>query len=213
MVKCAWCKKLIEKSPCFIRRSKNNFCGPECWGKWLSKYAKGKNNSNWRGGPVVVKCAWCKKTVQIFPYEHKPNRKFFCNRKCKAKWQSMNGLGENNPSWIDGRSYIPYSPEFNKRLKQSIKQRDNFTCQLCKEKIIKQTKGKFLSIHHIDYNKKNNRVDNLISLCSVCNSKVNCNREHWTNHFSKITLDKFSNQQRIFSNSVEQKPWNLFLKV
>src|SRR3990167_9100007 len=33
---------------------------------------------------------------------------------------------ENNPSWQGGKSFEPYSAEFNKKLKAKIKERDNY---------------------------------------------------------------------------------------
>ena len=92
-------------------------------------------------------------------------------------------LGSKNARWIDGRSFKPYGSEFNKALKEKIKKRHNYTCQLCNDKIKKQTKKKFLTVHHIDYNKLNSNENNLIALCNFCNSSVNTNRNQWTKHF------------------------------
>ncbi len=95
-------------------------------------------------------------------------------------WQS----GENHPNWLNGISFEPYSPEFNKKLKEQIKKRDNYRCQLCGDFIPKFVSQKRrLDVHHIDYNKKNNNPNNLISLCHFCNNSVNKNREDWTNYF------------------------------
>ena len=89
-------------------------------------------------------------------------------------------LGAKNGMWKDGISFEPYSFEFNDILKQQIRERDEFTCQLCWE----EENGKKLSIHHIDYNKMNCNPNNLITLCRGCNSKVNANRPEWSNFFS-----------------------------
>lgn len=82
---------------------------------------------------------------------------------------------ENNPNWIDGRSYIDYSPEFNNGLKDFIRQRDNFTCQFCGL----SENGAKHDCHHIDYDKKNNEKKNLILLCRSCNDKANFQRDKW----------------------------------
>ena len=92
---------------------------------------------------------------------------------------------ENNPQWNNGSSFLPYPPEFNKELKQLILERDNYTCQnpecTCIEKID-------LHIHHIDYDKKNNNLDNLTVLCNSCHSKTNGknNRQYWTEYYNNI---------------------------
>jgi len=83
--------------------------------------------------------------------------------------------GGNNPNWQGGISFEPYSPEFNEKLKNKIRERDNYTCQLCGEY------GR--DVHHIDYNKKNCSPDNLITLCNRDNAKVNFNRSQWEIYF------------------------------
>lgn len=89
--------------------------------------------------------------------------------------------GENNPNWLGGISFEPYDPEFNDELKEQIRARDDYTCQLCRTH---QTHLKrLLSTHHIDYNKENNDPSNLTSLCNSCNARVNYDRGFWTDYF------------------------------
>lgn len=77
-----------------------------------------------------------------------------------------------------------YGIEFNKKLKEKIRERDNQICQEC-GKLQKELK-RLLDIHHIDYNKKNNNSNNLISLCNNCHMKTNFNRKHWERYFKNI---------------------------
>ncbi len=89
--------------------------------------------------------------------------------------------GENAPNWQGGKSFEPYSIKFNGALKRKIRKRDNYTCQECgwtQEQI-----GQKLDIHHIDYDKKNNKPENLISLCRSCHTQTNFSREDWTEYF------------------------------
>lgn len=111
---------------------------------------------------------------------------------------------EKNPNWMGGLSYEPYGVNFNKNLKEKIKERDNFTCQECSLIIIGNRRIKnnpsenWLVIHHIDYNKKNNLEFNLITLCSKCHLKTNYNREHWKNYFNmKIFIKELFNPQNL----------------
>jgi hypothetical protein len=94
---------------------------------------------------------------------------------------SKERIGEKNPNWKGGFIESPYPKEFNRRLKNLIKQRDNYTCQLCNSN--KEQLKCLLVVHHIDYNKENNKRENLLTLCSVCHSKTNYNRESWLNYF------------------------------
>ena len=108
-------------------------------------------------------------------------------KKAKEKMRFAH-LGEKAPNWKGGKSFEPYTPEFNRQLKELIRQRDDYKCQKCGMPEIENIEK--LSIHHIDYNKENCLPNNLIALCKICNSKVNFNRDYWTEYFKKITSKK-----------------------
>lgn len=110
------------------------------------------------------------------------------------KYRTAN-LGERNPAWRGGTSFEPYPPTFNGQLKEATRKRDNYTCQLCgiRESQLLQK----LSVHHMDYNKDNCSLTNLISLCRSCNGKVNTNREYWREYFTHV-LDRQNNEQICF---------------
>lgn len=111
-------------------------------------------------------------------------------------------LGEKSHCWKGGISFEPYTPEFNERLKEQIRRRDNFTCQLCG--LIQN--GHKHTVHHIDYNKKNNNPENLITLCTNCHSKTNIiNRNYWTDYFNKKIQTIFPNHSPESQNSVESE--------
>jgi len=91
------------------------------------------------------------------------------------------------PTYIDGRSGISdYPVKFNTELIGKIKKRDVYICQNCKISEFKSVliNNLRLSVHHIDYNKKNIKPTNLITLCVSCNSKANYRREYWQNFYS-----------------------------
>ncbi len=109
----------------------------------------------------------------------------------KGKHLSINTefkKGIKHPCWQGGISFEPYSPEFNKQLKELIRQRDGYKCQLCGMPEIENIKK--LDIHHIDYIKGNCLPNNLITLCSSCNGKVNFNRDYWEEYFKEMILEK-----------------------
>lgn len=87
--------------------------------------------------------------------------------------------GKNSPLYIDGRSKLnnPYPEEFYIK-RPIILKKDNYTCQICgitqRESIRKY--NQYLHIHHIDENKKNNKLNNLITLCCSCHGKVHINK-------------------------------------
>ena len=90
--------------------------------------------------------------------------------------------------WRGGISKNPYPMEFNKKLKLRIRTRDNFICCLCErtEREELEDLNQVLSVNHIDFDKNNCKESNLNTLCSRCNTKINRDRDHWTNYFNTI---------------------------
>lgn len=77
--------------------------------------------------------------------------------------------GENNPAWKGGIAKWDYA--FNwKSLARSIRVRDKYTCQSCGD--IRKRWGVYLHVHHIDSDKTNNSLDNLISVCAQCHREI-----------------------------------------
>jgi hypothetical protein len=75
-----------------------------------------------------------------------------------------------------------YGSEWTTTLKRGIRERDNYTCQLCSA----QQKEKAFAVHHIDYNKKNCNPTNLITLCHNCHGKTNGNRGKYKKRLHKL---------------------------
>jgi hypothetical protein len=118
--------------------------------------------------------------------------------------------GEKSPMWKGGTSFIPYTPEFNKKLKQEIRERDNFTCQ---NPICRITK-KSLHVHHINYNKKDSEKNNLISLCNKHHTKTTSgDREFWQLFYEEI-MDMKNRNLKYRINPIlcrkQQRPLRLF---
>lgn len=104
--------------------------------------------------------------------------------KMKVNSGELNSLlkpKEKHPNWQGGISFEPYGVAFNNQLKSYIRWMDNHTCQQCN--IPEKELGYKLGVHHIDFNKKNNTIQNLISLCKTCHSQTNFNRQDWINYF------------------------------
>ena len=93
-------------------------------------------------------------------------------------------VGPLSSQWKGGIHLEPYPFGWQKQLKDRVRVRDNFKCQMCgvPELELNYT----LSVHHIDYVKKNLELSNLICLCKKCHGKTNANREQWTKKFSQM---------------------------
>jgi len=99
-------------------------------------------------------------------------------------------IGELNPNWRGGIADYPYGVEFTRTFKQMI--RDKFgkcaNCEISNEEHI-VLYGQQLAIHHIDYNKNNNKLDNLIPLCHKHNNVANGNRDFWFKYYKDKILE------------------------
>jgi len=93
-------------------------------------------------------------------------------------------FGSKNYNWQGGGSFKPYPVIFNDNLKDMIRERDGYICQLCSK--TQREEGRKLVVHHIDYDKNNCNLDNLISLCLSCNGKANSNRKYWYEYFKEV---------------------------
>lgn len=147
--------------------------------KCNNKHLSGKNHPNYKDGKT------CKTNIICPDCNGVKDRRANLCRRCngkriiKLKLQSK----ENNPAWRGGISYKDYSFRFDNILRESIRKRDKYICQICG---IHQDKLKRkLDVHHIDYNKENCKENNLISLCVHCHMKTNKNREEWKNFLER----------------------------
>jgi hypothetical protein len=99
-----------------------------------------------------------------------------------VKKASDKNTGELHFNWKGGDK--DYGCDFTNELKIKIKNRDNWHCAnpWCKSHCTK------LDVHHINYKKKDNRENNLITLCVSCHSKTNYNRIMYE-YFYKLIME------------------------
>lgn len=184
---CKDCKNTFTYNP--KRGGDRTFCNIECKKSYNKKSRQ------------IIKCAYCGENVSKIKCFDKKHA--FCNRECYYKYRKYIYIqpsgekshwykkkGEETPNWQGGKSLEIYPPEFDKYLKEEIRKRDNYLCQLCDSK----DKKRELSVHHIDYNKNNSSPQNLVSLCVSCHSSTNGNsknREFWKEHLKIYVKNKY----------------------
>ncbi|MCK9371467.1 hypothetical protein M0R04_16250 [Candidatus Dojkabacteria bacterium] len=147
------------------------YCSFEC-AIISEKYRKNKSNS-------------CKN--RTFTTSWRENISSSKKGKPKAPWtdeQRLKLSGPNSPHWIDGRAKTPYCPLWSdKEYKHWITHIRDGKCYgpNCSGKYIHN-----LVPHHINYDKKDCRPINLITLCTSCNSKANYNREWHQIYYAEL---------------------------
>jgi hypothetical protein len=157
--------------------------------KWL-----GKNNPAYIDGRSLGKyyCIDCE--IKGIKVEIGWQTWFEGSKKCRS-CSAINKLKnpKNHPNYLDGLDLSPYSSEFNSKLKEHARERDNYICQNCgmteEEHLI--VVGTCLHCHHIDYNKQNSNINNLITLCNSCHVRSNYNRKYWEKYYTNMTEDRY----------------------
>ena len=93
-------------------------------------------------------------------------------------------LGEKSPSWRGGIHADPYPEEFQS-IRQEVLFRDENQCCLCgiAQSDIQEELAIGLHVHHVDYNKNCNQLDNLVSLCARCHGRTNYQRDFWESYW------------------------------
>ncbi len=161
-------------------------------GKKISEALSGRNHYSWIEREIRECACGC---GEVFECKINSERRFInyhsqrvnnsMSGKCwtKGHIEQMSKMmsGEGNPNWNGGISKLGYPFDFNDELKELIRKRDNYVCQLCRK--TQKQNGRKLDVHHIDYNKENLNPGNLTALCRGCNAKVTANRKYWAKFF------------------------------
>ena len=140
----------------------------EVYGKEVADFIKAKQSKNGKKKHNM--------SVEGLESIRRNNRIMFTG---KAPWNkgipNLDWKREKNPRWNPNKDNV-YGYEFTDKLKEEIRKRDNYVCQNINCSITQKESldkwGMRLPIHHIDGNKKNNELQNLVSLCCRCHPKL-----------------------------------------
>lgn len=173
---CDHCGKPIQAGPTRWKGKKHAFCNHECYGAW------GRANIPKTAEIVTVVCAQCGQERERYACTVGRYARYFCDEKCRRKWQAKSISGERNVLWKGGRKAGYYGPNWGKQ-KRAARQRDTHSCQRCG--VTQEELGMKLDVHHIipfrefgyipgknDAYKDANALDNLVSLCKRCHKVV-----------------------------------------
>jgi len=160
--KCVFCGKEFYRKKSWAERKGLKFCSVYCKDKYHSQLMKGHNHPRWKS--TNTKCRICGKRFHVKESRLKKART--CSKKCSSEWKSKTQSGENNPAYIDGSSKFPYPLSFNRDIKEEVRNLFYRKCAICNKP--EEENNKRLEIHHIDRNKENLSLNNLIALCKSC---------------------------------------------
>ncbi len=122
-----------------------------------------------------------------------------CLKKGHERETTLDTFQRSNRCWIciaeDRSLEIPESYCFiwnDEEFKEMVFERDRHKCMnsLCRYKWSSYR----LCRHHIDYNRKNCDLSNIITLCISCNARANFNREWWTSFYQNLMGETYSYQ-------------------
>ena len=118
-----------------------------------------------------------RKKLSLTHMGHKGHKKGIGRHASEETKQKMSAArsGSKHYNWKGGKSFEIYGMDWTETLKRSIRERDNYICQIC------SLYGN--DVHHIDYTKEHCNPANLITLCRSCHLKTNHNREYWKEKF------------------------------
>ena len=144
---CKHCKKKFSVKPFWVKRGAGIYCSAKC-------QHLGKRNGK------MMPCYICDKITYKAgkALRHSKSQKFFCSKSCQTKWRNSEFIGEKHANYTTGRS--SYQTVLTRHKVPAI-------CKMCST-----TDRRVLVTHHIDKNRTNNKLSNLVWLCHNCHFLV-----------------------------------------
>ena len=143
---CDGCGNKFLKSVEAIKKTKKHYCNPDCLKSEI----------------IIKKCANCGKDIRGTKNRFRKNKSglYFCCRKCKDISARLDGIKEIHPD----KYGIPTINTYRKIALLSYPNK----CSSCGY----DTYINVLEVHHIDGDRSNNNINNLIILCPTCHKEV-----------------------------------------
>jgi 5-methylcytosine-specific restriction endonuclease McrA len=149
---CIICEKEFYAKPSSIKKGWGKSCSSRC------QYKSFKTG-------VIRKCFTCGKGVylSLARLDHSKSKKYFCNKSCQTRWRNKEFSGNKSKLWKDGVS--TYRDVISNSTNPKV-------CLLCRDKDLR-----VLVVHHIDKNRLNFKIDNLVWLCHNCHHLAHFNKK------------------------------------
>lgn len=112
------------------------------------------------------------KKGMIAPMKGKKWTKEQVRRMVESRIRNGKQAGKNHYNYRGDQYYRKYPLEFSKKIKEEVRKRDGYKCQLCgkTQEEEKRELSAILAVDHRNGDKKDNSFKNLRTLCRSCNS-------------------------------------------
>lgn len=150
---CKLCGKRFYAKPNWVARGNGKYCSRIC------QYEAQRTGT-------YVFCDYCRKRIWRTRRDVKraKTKTYFCSKSCMLDYWNSYRSGHRHPNWIDGR-YIEYRTIL---IEAQVKP----VCMKCGK-----NDRRVLLAHHIDKNRQNSTLSNLVWLCYNCHYLVHKHQE------------------------------------
>jgi len=144
---CEVCNKSFKRKLSQVRYFKHHYCSKSCHYKA-------------RKLGIYTKCANCQKPIYkaMRAVRASKNKKFFCGKKCSNIVLGQIQSRANHPNWTTGKASY-----------KAVMKRSSLKCECVR---CGRNDKRILSVHHIDHNRQNNNLRNLVWMCRNCHHLV-----------------------------------------
>lgn len=205
--KCPVCEKEFEVRPSEVGRK---YCSKECAGRVRQNRETrvcpncGKEFKAVLSNPSPFCSRDCRYAADRTTYTCVYCGKDFTGMKCRTwlRFCSPDCRKEYKKKFPTCPSLYPST--FNDVFKTRIRERDNYTCAICR------LPGR--QVHHVNYCKDDTNYQNCITLCSHCHPVTNGNRTYWELKLTELMVKRdiqFSQQLLVDI----RKKWNFQISL
>ena len=152
---CAMCEKSFQRKPSALKKNANNFCGKVCYNAFMRKGCE-------------LPCYWCGEPVYKPPSMQRERN--FCSNVCRLKWSSLYYKEVVNVAGHSTGHSAPHLTRINRQRNPfcSLYRNNRRVNSYLHRRIVEKAIGRKLTdhevIHHINGNKTDNRLENLMVL-------------------------------------------------